>query len=77
MSKQNGTHILTLEFSRSDNYEINTSLASNYDNTQIEAEFVDEVLAEQIRENFDPEEIFNDWTLKVWAEAHGYVRRVG
>lgn len=62
-----GTHKLTLEFSRSDNYNIDTSLASNYDNTQIEAEFLDEILIQEIRANFAPEDIFDEQVLIDWA----------
>lgn len=67
MSKQDGTHTLTLEFSRSDNYSIDTSLAGDYDKTQITAEFVDEVLIKEITENFSPEEIFGEDNLRDWA----------
>ena len=67
MAKQDGTHTLTLEFSRSDNYSIDTSLAGDYDKTQIVAEFVDEVLIREITENFSPEEIFGEDCLNDWA----------
>ncbi len=67
MAKQDGTHTLTLEFSRSDNYNIDTSLAGDYDKTQITAEFVDEVLIKEITENFSPEEIFGEDCLNDWA----------
>ena len=67
MAKQDGTHTLTLEFSRSDNYSIDTSLAADYDKTQITAEFVDEVLIREITENFSPEEIFGEDCLNDWA----------
>ena len=70
-----GTHTLKLEFSRSENYDLNTSLASFYDRTQIEAEFCDDILIEEIRANFNPDDIFTDEQLVEWAEAYGYVRR--
>lgn len=69
-----GTHTLKLEFSRSDSYEISTAMATHYNHTQIEAEFVDEILTEQIESNFRPEEIFCDYDLKQWAEDHGYTK---
>lgn len=72
-----GTHKLTLEFSRSDNYNIDTSLASNYDNTQIEAEFLDEILIQEIRANFAPEDIFDEQVLIDWAVEYDRDRGEG
>lgn len=62
-----GTHELQLEFSRTSNFELGTGIASCLDNTRIQAYFIDEILAEQIRENFEPEEIFSDNQLVKWA----------
>lgn len=62
-----GTHELALEFSRTSNFELGTGIASCLDNTRIQAYFIDELLAEQIRENFEPEEIFTDDQLVKWA----------
>ena len=67
MSKQDGTHTLTLEFSRSANYDICTDMASSFEHTQIRAEFDDEVLIKEIVENFSPEEIFGEDCLNDWA----------
>ena len=70
MSAKDGTHTLTLEFSRSANYEIIGGFYANPDSISIEAEFVDEVLIHEIRENFSPEDIFTDDELKDWAENY-------
>ena len=67
MSKQDGTHTLKLEFIRNGEYDLNTSLASSYEHTQIEAEFDDDVLIKEITENFSPEEIFGEDCLNDWA----------
>ncbi len=70
MAKQDGTHTLTLEFSRNDNYEIIGGFYANPDSISIEAEFVDEVLIHEIRANFEPEDIFSVDALKQWAENY-------
>ncbi len=72
-----GTHTLQLEFSRKDSYEISTAMASGYEYTNIEAEFIDEILIEQIRENFSPEDIFDEQVLIDWAMDHDRDRGEG
>lgn len=58
---------LTLQFDRTVAFEIATQI---YDNANIEAEFVDEVLIKEITENFSPDDIFSEQVLIDWAVDH-------
>ncbi len=61
------THKLTLKFDRTKSFEI---LASQYDDATIEAEFDDDVLINEITDNFAPEDIFDEQVLIDWAVDH-------